>query len=152
LDDSDPSTQERFSVMSWNILCDKYCTQSQYGYTPSTALSWDHRKELILGELQGRDPDFICLQEMETDAFHNYFREALAHSGYKGVFWPKSRARTMAEKEAKLVDGCAMFFKNDKYEDSITLTTTLVTDLTPDISCLTSNWSILRTRPSTDQT
>lgn len=34
---------------------------------------------------------------------------------YKGVHWPKSRAKTMAEKDAKMVDGCATFYKGSKY-------------------------------------
>ncbi|KAF2817864.1 uncharacterized protein BDZ99DRAFT_514080 [Mytilinidion resinicola] len=40
---------------------------------------------------------------------------SLAHNDYKGVFWPKSRARTIAEKEANLVDRCTTFYKNSKY-------------------------------------
>ncbi|KAF2011738.1 hypothetical protein BU24DRAFT_413361 [Aaosphaeria arxii CBS 175.79] len=112
---SDPSSQESLTALSYNILCDKYCTQTQYGYTPSAALAWDHRKETILAELRERNADVVCLQEIDQESFNDYFRGALAHNDYKGVFWPKSRARTMAEKEAKLVDGCAIFYKNSKY-------------------------------------
>ena len=38
-------------------------------------------------------------------------RRDLALLDYRGVFWPKLRAKTMAEKEARLVDGCATFYK-----------------------------------------
>jgi CCR4-NOT transcription complex subunit 6 len=110
---SDPE-QETVTALSYNILCDKYCTVSQYGYTPSPALEWEVRRELILAELRQRNADIVCLQEIDQDSFNEYFREALAHHDYKGVFWPKSRARTMAEREAKLVDGCAIFYKNSK--------------------------------------
>ncbi|KAH7138239.1 glucose-repressible alcohol dehydrogenase-like protein transcriptional effector [Dendryphion nanum] len=112
---SDPSQQETITALTYNILCDKYCTQSQYGYTPSAALEWDRRREMILGELRERNADIVCLQEIDQESFNDYFRGSLAHDDYKGVFWPKSRARTMAEKEAKLVDGCAIFYKNSKY-------------------------------------
>lgn len=114
LDEIQDSAQETVSALSYNILCDKYCTQSQYGYTPTTALAWENRRELILAELRERNADIVCLQEIDQDSFNEYFREALAHNDYKGVFWPKSRARTMAEREAKLVDGCAIFYKNSK--------------------------------------
>jgi len=77
-------------------------------------LSWDRRKELILEELRARDADFVCLQEIDQESYSDYFRAQLAHNDYKGVFWPKSRARTMAEREAKFVDGCATFYKNSK--------------------------------------
>lgn len=114
LDEIQDSSQETVTALSYNILCDKYCTQSQYGYTPSTALAWENRRDLILAELRERNADIVCLQEIDQDSFNEFFREALAHNDYKGVFWPKSRARTMAEREAKLVDGCAIFFKNSK--------------------------------------
>lgn len=114
LDEIQDTAQETVSALSYNILCDKYCTQSQYGYTPSSALAWESRRELILAELRERDADIVCLQEIDQDSFNEFFRAELAHNDYKGVFWPKSRARTMAEREAKLVDGCAIFYKNSK--------------------------------------
>jgi CCR4-NOT transcription complex subunit 6 len=114
LDEIQDSNQETVTALSYNILCDKYCTQAQYGYTPSAALAWENRRETILGELRERNADIVCLQEIDQDSFNEYFREGLAHNDYKGVFWPKSRARTMADREAKLVDGCAIFFKNSK--------------------------------------
>jgi CCR4-NOT transcription complex subunit 6 len=115
LDETSEPGQESVTALSYNILCDKYCTQSQYGYTPSAALAWEHRRETILAELRERDADIVCLQEIDQDSFNDFFRASLAHNDYKGVFWPKGRARTMAEKEAKLVDGCAIFYKNSKY-------------------------------------
>jgi len=108
------SNQEIVTALSYNILCDKYCTQSQYGYTPSGALSWEHRRETILGELRARDADIVCLQEIDQDSFNDYFRPELAINDYKGFFWSKTRARTMTERDAKLVDGCAVFYKNSK--------------------------------------
>ncbi|KAH8643223.1 glucose-repressible alcohol dehydrogenase-like protein transcriptional effector [Alternaria alternata] len=111
LDEIQDTNQETVSALSYNILCDKYCTQSQYGYTPSSALAWESRRELILAELRERDADIVCLQEIDQDSFNEFFRAELAHNDYKGVFWPKSRARTMAEREAKLVDGYILLDK-----------------------------------------
>ncbi|KAF2200969.1 hypothetical protein GQ43DRAFT_53082 [Delitschia confertaspora ATCC 74209] len=111
---SDPP-QETVTALSYNILCDKYCTPSQYGYTPSGALKWTHRREVILAELRAHNADVVCLQEIDQESFNDYFRAMLAHDDYKGVFWPKGRARTMGEKEANQVDGCAIFYKNTKY-------------------------------------
>ncbi|PQE19045.1 Glucose-repressible alcohol dehydrogenase transcriptional effector protein [Rutstroemia sp. NJR-2017a WRK4] len=114
--DGAPSTnQERFTVLSYNILCDNYVNPTQYGYVPSKALEWEHRKEEILREIETRDPDFVCLQEVDADNFREFFSVKLAYHDYKGVFWPKSRAKTMSESAAKGVDGCATFYKNNKY-------------------------------------
>lgn len=109
------TTSERIKVFSWNILCDKYATSQQYGYTPTKALDWEYRKECILGELAHRDADFLALQEVSTDAFKESLSAPLARLDYKGVHWPKTRYRTMPEKEAQSVDGCAVFYKQSKF-------------------------------------
>lgn len=103
------------SILSYNILCDKYATASQYGYTPAKALLWETRRDLILAEILVQDIDVICLQEVDRESFQDFFQYQLAAKDYKGIFYPKSRAKTMAEKEAKLVDGCAIFYKARKF-------------------------------------
>ena len=86
-----------------------------YGYTPSEALAWQRRRDMIYDELTGRNADIMCLQEIDIENYNEFFRPSLAAEDYKGIFWPKSRALTMAEKEAKVVDGCAIFYKHSKY-------------------------------------
>ena len=70
---------------------------------------------LILRDIEIQDADIVCLQEVDRESFQAFFQLELANKGYKGIFYPKSRAKTMAEAEAKLVDGCAIFYKNKKY-------------------------------------
>lgn len=110
-----PPSLEKIKVFSWNILCDKYATPQTYGYTPTAALNWDYRKGCILDELRDRDADFLALQEVSTDAFKEDLSPELAQMDYKGVHWPKSRAKTMSEKDALTVDGCAVFYKQSKF-------------------------------------
>lgn len=111
--ESDPHA-ETFSVLCYNILCEKYATERLYGYTPSWALSWDYRKELILTEIMNYDADFLCLQEVDTEQYEDYFTKHLAQQGYEGVHWPKSRYKTMNDTDRRLVDGCATFYKASK--------------------------------------
>jgi CCR4-NOT transcription complex subunit 6 len=106
---------ERIKVFSWNILCDKYATTQVYGYTPTGALSWEYRKEHIIQEIRDRDADFLCLQEIATDVYREFFCPELAPDDYKGVHWPRPKAKTMAEKDAASVDGCAVFYKASKW-------------------------------------
>lgn len=54
-------------------------------------------------------------QEVETEQYYNYFLPELKEQGYDGFFSPKSRARTMSESDRKHVDGCAIFYKTEKY-------------------------------------
>ena len=111
---SDPHT-EIFSVLCYNILCEKYATERLYGYTPSWALSWDYRKELILTEAMNYDADFLCLQEVDTTQYEEYFIKHLQGQDYEGVYYPKSRYRTMSDADRRQVDGCATFYKANKF-------------------------------------
>jgi len=106
---------ETVKVFSWNVLCEKYATASTYGYTPSGALNWEYRRDCIMEEIEARDADFLCLQEVSTEAFRDDFMPLLASKDYKGIHYPKSRARTMSEKDALTVDGCALLYKGSKY-------------------------------------
>jgi mRNA deadenylase 3'-5' endonuclease subunit Ccr4 len=68
------------------------CAQRQlYGYCPTWALDWDHRKDKLLQEIVQCGADVICLQEVETSQFHAYFAPELRANGYEGVFYPKTR-------------------------------------------------------------
>jgi len=104
-----------FTMMNYNILCDKYATRHAYGYCPSWALKWDYRRKQILDELRSYVADIISLQEMETDQFYSFFLPELQELGYDGVFSPKSRAKTMSEQDRRYVDGCAIFYRTSKF-------------------------------------
>ena len=115
LNESEAPEKDRFTVLSWNTLCDRAATQSAYGYASMGVLRWDRRKSEIMSELQMRNADILTLQEVDTENYHEFFAPTLAQQDYKGVFHAKGRARTMNEKEAKVVDGCATFYKSSKY-------------------------------------
>ncbi|CAH2301529.1 CCR4-NOT transcription complex subunit 6-like isoform X2 [Pelobates cultripes] len=104
-----------FTVMCFNVLCDKYATRQLYGYCPSWALSWEYRKKGIMDEIVSCDADIISLQEVETEQYYALFLPELKGRGYDGFFSPKSRAKIMSEQERKHVDGCAIFFRTDKF-------------------------------------
>ena len=60
-----------FSLMCYNVLCDKYCTRQIYGYSPSWCLRWEHRQRLILEEIIQYDADIICLQVKQLTSLFN---------------------------------------------------------------------------------
>ncbi|CDZ98126.1 glucose-repressible alcohol dehydrogenase transcriptional effector [Phaffia rhodozyma] len=113
---SQAAEPETFTLLCYNILCHRYAPPQTYGYTPSWALSWDYRKELILQEVMGCGADFICLQEVDDDQYHDSFLPNLTKEGYDGAFFPKTRARTMRTDEKRHVDGCVTFWKTSKYD------------------------------------
>uniref|UniRef100_A0A915C2Z7 poly(A)-specific ribonuclease n=1 Tax=Parascaris univalens TaxID=6257 RepID=A0A915C2Z7_PARUN len=105
-----------FTVLCYNVLCDKYASSNLYSYCPSWALNWEYRKAAILKEIRHYEADIITLQEVETEQFRSLFLPELEAIGYAGIFSPKSRAKTMSEEDRKYVDGCAIFWKYDKFE------------------------------------
>lgn len=107
---------ETFSVLCYNILCEKYATERLYGYTPSWALGWDYRKEIILAEILSHSADFLCLQEVDVAQYEDYFVKNLQTRDYEGVFWPKSRAKTMSDADRRMVDGCATFYNAARFK------------------------------------
>ncbi|KAK9464638.1 Endonuclease/exonuclease/phosphatase [Lipomyces arxii] len=104
-----------FSVVSYNILCDRY-TSTIYEYTPSWALSWDYRRESIKHEIESYDADIICLQEIDNQTFEDFMLPELASKGYDGYQWLKSRAKTMTPQNKKRVDGCAIFYRKSVFK------------------------------------
>ncbi|KAI7891131.1 Endonuclease/exonuclease/phosphatase [Mucor mucedo] len=115
--DTSSDDSDKFTVLSYNILCDKYATSQVYGYTPSWALNWDYRKELIISEVLNYNADIVCLQEVAMKQYEEALGDAFKERGdYDGVFFPKSRAKTMVDKERRAVDGCAIFYKASKYD------------------------------------
>ncbi|CAL8140799.1 unnamed protein product [Orchesella dallaii] len=104
-----------FTVLCYNILCSRYATKTLYNYCPSWALDWNYRRKAILSELLHYSPDIISLQELETDQFYNFFLPQLQLVGYSGIFGAKTRARTMSESKRRMVDGCAIFYRTNKF-------------------------------------
>jgi hypothetical protein len=51
-----------FTVMCYNVLCDKLCTKAMYAYCPTWALSWNYRKKGIMNDILRGNADIITLQ------------------------------------------------------------------------------------------
>ncbi|CAL1169132.1 unnamed protein product [Cladocopium goreaui] len=98
---------KQFKVMNWNILADLYATENVYPYCEKWALSWNWRKHLIIKELKSMAADIITLQEVQKDAFEEWFRPTLMEAGYEGIFQPPPRYTT---------EGCATFFKTTRFK------------------------------------
>lgn len=114
--DPDPNA-ETFTVLCYNILSEHCARETLYGYTPAWALAWEYRKDVILTEILSHGADFLCLQEVEVAQFDEYFVKNLEPHGYEGVYWPKPRYNRLSDQDPgrRSVEGCATFFKQDKY-------------------------------------
>lgn len=64
------TSQEVFTIMCYNTLCEKYATPQVYGYTPSWALAWSYRKDLLLQDILNYSADIVCLQVRKPRNFN----------------------------------------------------------------------------------
>merc|ERR1719311_175151 len=106
---------QQFKVMNWNILADLYCTESMYPYAEKWTLSWSWRKHLILKELKSMAADIITLQEVQRDAFEDWFKPQLAEVGYEAIFQQKQREEVF-HRGRYTSEGCATFFKTTRFQ------------------------------------
>lgn len=106
---------DSLTLMSYNILCQHYATPKMYKYTPTWALDWNYRKLLLKEEIMHYNTDVICLQEVETQTFHDFWTPIMNEAGFQGYFFSKTRSKTMSELELKKVDGCATFIRRSKF-------------------------------------
>lgn len=102
-----------FSVLSYNILSDAAATNDLYSYCPPWALSWTYRRQNLLREIVGYHADIVCLQEIQTDHFEEFFGPELDKHGYQGLF--KRRTAEVFGRNIHTIDGCATFFRRDRF-------------------------------------
>ncbi|KAK6945403.1 Endonuclease/exonuclease/phosphatase [Dillenia turbinata] len=102
-----------FTVLSYNILSDVYATNEQYSYCPPWALSWPYRRQNLLREIVGYHADIVCLQEVQSDHFEEFFSPELDKHGYQALF--KRKTNEVFTGNIHTIDGCATFFRRDRF-------------------------------------
>jgi len=109
---------EKIRVFQWNALSQALGTgNDNFVKCPSQALEWPTRRFRMIEEIAQHNADVICLQEIDH---FNFFRKALATLGYVGHFTPKPDSPCLYLADNSGPDGCAIFYKKDKF-DLVTL-------------------------------
>lgn len=107
------SSSGTFSVLSYNILSDACATSELYSYCPSWALSWPYRRQNLLREIVGYHADIVCLQEVQSDHYEEFFAPELDKHGYVGLY--KRKTNEVYSGNPNTIDGCATFFRRDRF-------------------------------------
>ncbi|XP_002731525.1 nocturnin-like [Saccoglossus kowalevskii] len=108
-------------IMQWNVLADALCqSRDDFIRSPPDSLLWQTRKFRSLEEILTYDPDIICLEEV--DHYHDFYNPMLQSIGYQGTFKPKPDSPCVYCLDHNGPDGCALFYKQDKFDmiDGIT--------------------------------
>uniref|UniRef100_A0A368UII1 poly(A)-specific ribonuclease n=1 Tax=Glycine max TaxID=3847 RepID=A0A368UII1_SOYBN len=100
-----------FTVLSYNVLSEAYASNDLYNYCPSWALSWPYRRQNLLREIVGYRPDIICLQEVQSDHYDEFFSPELDKHGYYGLY----KRKEVYSGNTNTIDGCATFFRRDRF-------------------------------------
>ncbi|KAG7453344.1 hypothetical protein JOB18_009572 [Solea senegalensis] len=120
VEDSTPSSPIR--MMQWNVLAQALGEGlDSFVQCPLEALSWSHRKYLIIEEILTYRPHILCLQEV--DHYYDTLQPVLAGLGYSSNFCPKPWSPCLDVEGNNGPDGCALFFDQSRFElvDSISI-------------------------------
>lgn len=102
-----------FTVLSYNVLADLYASSEVYSYCPPWALSWAYRRQNLLRELVGYRADILCLQEVQSDHYEEFFAPELEKHGYAAVY--KKKTGEVYTGTSYAIDGCATFYRRDRF-------------------------------------
>ncbi|XP_056643519.1 nocturnin isoform X2 [Diorhabda sublineata] len=101
-------------VLQWNILSQALGQMNDnFSKCPDEALEWNSRRYLIIEELVEYCPDIICLQEVDH---FNFLSHILETQGYTGLFFPKPDSPCIYIDGNNGPDGCAIFYRKDKFD------------------------------------
>jgi len=107
-------SDENIRVLQWNQLSQTLGTKNdKFVKCSPAALDWSTRRWRLLEEIVRYDPDVICLQEVDHLSL---FTRALSSIGYNGHFVPKPDSPCIYLPDNNGPDGCAIFYKKDKFE------------------------------------
>jgi len=110
----DDFSDNNLRIFQWNHLSQTLGTKNdKFVKCPLPALDWTTRRWRLLEEIVRYDPDIVCLQEVDHISL---FKRALSSIGYSGHFVPKPDSPCIYLPDNNGPDGCAIFYKEDKFE------------------------------------
>ncbi len=109
-----PSGKPRHSVTPpVNARSPGRTPQADFSSTcPAWCLHWHYRKRNLLRELLTHKADILCLQEVQSDHYLDWWAPELQRAGYVAIYKKKTTEIYTDNKYA--IDGCATFFRRDR--------------------------------------
>ncbi|XP_042516329.1 carbon catabolite repressor protein 4 homolog 1-like [Macadamia integrifolia] len=107
------SADGTFNVLSYNVLSQLYAYYIRY--CDSWALMWEYRRHNLLREIIEYQADILCLQEVQSDHFENFFEPELVKCGYSVLY--REKTNKMYTSSGLAIDGCATFFHRRRFKE-----------------------------------
>lgn len=96
-----------------------FLLQSDYANMPQAApswcLSWNYRKRNLLRELLNYNADILCLQEVQSNHYTEFWAPELQKAGYVAIYKKKTSEMCVGG-NMYAIDGCATFFRRDRFQ------------------------------------
>merc|ERR1711977_318162 len=67
----------------------------------------------LLNEITSYRPDIICLQEVQSDHYENFFKPEMSKYGYDSVYKKKTSEEYAGG--TMVIDGCGTFYRRDRF-------------------------------------
>ncbi|KAI5734609.1 hypothetical protein M8J77_008719 [Diaphorina citri] len=108
------TNDSKVRILQWNVLSQALGQNNDnFVCCPDEALDWKRRRFQMVQEIVLHNPDVICLQEVDHFEF---LKKTLTTQGYSGTFFPKPDSPCVYIKGNNGPDGCAIFYRTDKYD------------------------------------
>ncbi|KAG7668710.1 hypothetical protein Ndes2526B_g03664 [Nannochloris sp. 'desiccata'] len=85
---------QELTVVTYNMLADKYAMSGHHKYCPTEHLEWSSRSPRLLDEITSYKADILCLQEVERPFMEDELGPKLRSLGHKWLYYGKLRKAT----------------------------------------------------------
>ena len=67
------------------MLANVYCRRELYTHCPLWALEWGYRRDRLVNQVERRNSDIFCLQEIEKKEFETFWEPRMNEKKYLGL-------------------------------------------------------------------
>lgn len=107
----------RFTMLTYNILSPSYMWPQVYTYVPEQYKNWQYRHHLLESELfQKYKSDIMCLQELTVRDYNGFWKGNFHDKYAMGSEYLSKTAPSYWKGEADQLDGVGIFYNMEKFE------------------------------------
>lgn len=111
------SAKPLFTLLSYNLLSPSYMWPQVYTYVPEKYKDWNYRHKLLEQELLDKyRADIMCLQELTSEDYSNFWKKTLQTNMNYGSNYIAKTPPQYWKRPVEQMDGVGIFYNLDKFE------------------------------------
>ncbi|CCK72678.1 RNA exonuclease KNAG_0L00550 [Huiozyma naganishii CBS 8797] len=112
-----PKHDNRFTLLTYNILSPAYMWPQVYTYVPEQCKQWEFRHDLLEQELLGKyKADIMCIQEMTKRDYQQFWSPIASGKCDMGSEFISKTAPKYWKREPDELDGVAIFYNRKMFD------------------------------------